>query len=266
MREAVEVLALQPDALEQLQRCACARPSLDDALQLERRADDLRRRACAGSATRTGPGRPSASRARIGRSSRCDEAVMSRPSKRIVPPVGFEQPHERARQRRLAAARLADEPERLARAQRERHVVDRVDVADRAVDEQALRIGKYWRTCSTSSSGPSPFVVVSASARARSSCDHALRLEADLPVGDLALGALLLERQPAAVGVAAARRDRAPRAPASARTAPNSCRQRGRKWQPSGRLCSDGGRPGIDGRRSGRGRSTRAIEPSRPHV
>jgi len=47
---------------------------------------------------------------------------------------------------------------------------------------------------------------------------------------------------------------------------PNSCGQRGLKWQPCGRSASDGGRPAIAGRRSGRGRSTRAIEPSRPHV
>ena len=44
-------------------------------------------------------------------------------------------------------------------------------------------------------------------------------------------------------------------------TRSNSCGQRGRKWQPSGRSASDGGSPAIAGRRSGRGRSTRVIEP-----
>ena len=47
----------------------------------------------------------------------------------------LEQPHDRARQRRLAAARLADEAERLALVQGERDVVDGMHVTDDAVDE-----------------------------------------------------------------------------------------------------------------------------------
>ena len=43
-----------------------------------------------------------------------------------------------------------------------------------------------------------------------------------------------------------------------------ACGQRGRKWQPWGAWMSDGGRPVIDGSRSGRGRSTRVIEPEQP--
>ncbi len=50
----------------------------------------------------------------------------------------LEQAHDRPRQRRLAAARLADEPQRLALDEREGDVVDRVHRADDPVDEHAL--------------------------------------------------------------------------------------------------------------------------------
>jgi hypothetical protein len=50
---------------------------------------------------------------------------------------GVDQPHQRADQRRLAAARLAHHAEGLALEQVERHVVDRVHVPDRALDEHA---------------------------------------------------------------------------------------------------------------------------------
>ena len=62
---------------------------------------------------------------------------MSSPRKRMRPVGGLEQPHDRARQRGLAAAGLAHQPERLALAQVEGHVVDGVDAADLAVDEDA---------------------------------------------------------------------------------------------------------------------------------
>ena len=46
----------------------------------------------------------------------------------------------------------------------------------------------------------------------------------------------------------------------------NRCGQRGPNAQPSGRLSIDGGRPSIAVSRRGRGRSSRAIDPSRPQV
>jgi hypothetical protein len=48
-----------------------------------------------------------------------------------------DQPHERADQRRLPAPGLADDPERLAAVQSERHVVDGVDVTDLPVDDHS---------------------------------------------------------------------------------------------------------------------------------
>src|SRR5262249_54861434 len=44
----------------------------------------------------------------------------------------FEQPHDRATERRLAAARLSHEPERLAFSHYEAHVVDGMDAGDLA--------------------------------------------------------------------------------------------------------------------------------------
>ncbi len=51
---------------------------------------------------------------------------MSVPRSRIVPAVGSTQPQDALRDRRLAAAGLADEAEHLALAERERDAVDRV--------------------------------------------------------------------------------------------------------------------------------------------
>jgi hypothetical protein len=50
---------------------------------------------------------------------------------------GVDQPDQRADQRGLAAARLADDPERLAFTQLERHVVHSVDVTHRPGDHRA---------------------------------------------------------------------------------------------------------------------------------
>ena len=82
--------------------------------------------------------------------------------------------------------------------------------------------------------------------------------------GGGAQGRPVLDRQVAGVEVAAAatvgeRRQR--------RRRPRSrYGQRARTTQPPARPSGDGGVPGIAGRRRGRGRSTRGIEPSRPHV
>ena len=59
--------------------------------------------------------------------------VMSRPSKHDLPGGGLEQPHDQPRRRALAAAGLADDPQRLAALDLEAHVVHRLDRADRAL-------------------------------------------------------------------------------------------------------------------------------------
>ena len=174
---------------------------------------------------------------------------------------GLEQPHERARQRRLAAARLADEPERLALGEVERHVVDGVHAA-RPRGRSGSRRGSGSAASGARPRAAAPSVLCSA----RRSYRHAL------------LGGRPISPGAPRAARASARRvsqQRSRCAGASATRAssggtfvhlPNSCGQRGRKWQPSGRSASDGGSPAIAGSRSGRGRSTRVIEPSRPHV
>ena len=173
---------------------------------------------------------------RIGRSSRCDAAVMSRPSKRIVPPVGFS---SRMSVRDSVVFPQPDSPTSPSvspLAQRERHVVDGVDVADRAVDEQALLDRE-------------PLADVldleqrAVAVRRRLGLGlelgrHAITPFASSPIWPSAISRL--ERfsssgsQQRSVCSGAA--DRAPRAPAPAMHCANSCRQRGRKWQPCGRV------------------------------
>ena len=73
---------------------------------------------------------------------------MSRPLNMIVPPVGSTSLMIVRAERRLAAARLADEPERLAGLDREIDAVDGVDCADLRFSRPA-RIGKYLTRPST---------------------------------------------------------------------------------------------------------------------
>ncbi len=115
----------QVDALERLadERVGvlAARALVDAPGLVQRR----RRRSFAGSATRRGPGRPSASAGAARAARRPCAARTSMPSSAIGAGVGLDQPDDAARERRLAAARAAGEAEDLAAAQLERHVVDR---------------------------------------------------------------------------------------------------------------------------------------------
>ena len=77
-------------------------------------------------------------RRRIVRSAPPLRVARSMPSNTIRPPVGSSRRIDRAAGRALAAARLADEPERLAAVKRERDAVHRADVADVALEDQAL--------------------------------------------------------------------------------------------------------------------------------
>ena len=73
-------------------------------------------------------------RRRRRRSSAPLTSVTSTPSKTIRPAGRRVEPDDRPAGRALAAARLADQAERLAAAQRERDAVDRPHVADVALD------------------------------------------------------------------------------------------------------------------------------------
>ena len=74
---------------------------------------------------------------RSARSAPPSSRAMSRPSSSIAPAGRVVEPQDRPPGRRLAAARLADEPERLALGDVEADVVDRLDLADLA-PEHAL--------------------------------------------------------------------------------------------------------------------------------
>ena len=104
-------------------RCAAARrPAMP--CDAQRLADDRARRCAAGSATRTGPGRPSASAAAAGAGRRSPSVrdvlavELDRAGGRLV------EPEDRAADGGLPAARLADQAERLAAPDVESHAVD----------------------------------------------------------------------------------------------------------------------------------------------
>ncbi len=71
---------------------------------------------------------------RSGRSWRRDKCVTSRPFSRIDPSVGSSKRMTQFADGGLAAPRLADQPKQLARRDRERDTVDRLD--DAATAEQ----------------------------------------------------------------------------------------------------------------------------------
>ncbi len=64
--------------------------------------------------------------------------VMSSPSKTILPRGRLEQLDDRAAERRLAAAGLADDAERLPRLDAEAHAVDGSHLTDRVLEEAGL--------------------------------------------------------------------------------------------------------------------------------
>ena len=144
VRVAVVVLRVQPDQLEQV-----LHGPLDAVLGLHASGSGTaRRRSCrpcaAGSATSTGPGRSSGCRAAAAASARRTGAVMSRPSKTIVPAGRLQQPGEQPAGGGLAAAGLADQAERLAPLDVEVEAVDGLHRADLAAEEQPARIGKCF--------------------------------------------------------------------------------------------------------------------------
>jgi hypothetical protein len=135
VREAVGVLGRQPDLLHE-RRGALGDLLAVDAVQQQRGADDLRDPLAwvqRGERVLEDHLHVASQRPQVAAAGVRDVLAAERDAA-----LGrLDQPHERARQRRLAAARLADEPERLALDELERDVVYRVDVAGRAV-EQAL--------------------------------------------------------------------------------------------------------------------------------
>ena len=269
MREPVDVLGVEPHALEQVAH-AVLRLAPRHAVQAQRRADDL-----------------ADALARVQRRDRVLEdeldlaahrlsclrprCVMSRPRKRSAPVGGLEQPHDAARQGALAAARLAHHAQRLALVEAQRDVVDGMHVADRAVDEHALLdreveldvLGLQQRHVALGL-GRAPGLGRCGGASALTPPPIRGRARCGRPRPH---GACASARRRASIGRdARGRRSRATRAAAPPRTCRMRAGSAGRKWQPCGALTSDGGWPGIAGRRWGGSRSMRVTEPSRPQV
>ena len=114
VRVAVDVIGREPDDLEQL-----AHPRRASARATGRRGSrNGSSRICPtrlrGFSDAYGSWKIICISRRNGRSSRRDSVVMSSPPKRTVPARRLVQPHEQPAERRLAAAGLADDAERLA--------------------------------------------------------------------------------------------------------------------------------------------------------
>ena len=135
VREPVVVLRVEADDVEQL---------LDAPLDLAARADLVAPRAASpmmkptrlrGFSDAYGSWKIIIISRLIGRISAWLSFVMSRPSKMILPPGGIEQAHDAARHRRLAAARLADDAERLAAVDGEGDAVHRLHGGDLLLED-----------------------------------------------------------------------------------------------------------------------------------
>ena len=117
VRVALGVVGVEPDRRQQLADALAALGLGADAVDVERLADDAAGRHPRVEAARTGPGRSSASAgaARAARLPSSRRDVLCR--RTSIRPVGrLVQADDRPAGRGLAAARLADEPERLAAA------------------------------------------------------------------------------------------------------------------------------------------------------
>ena len=163
------------------------------------------------------------------------------------------QPHEQPAERRLPAARLADDAERLAAPDLERDAVDRVDELAVPRRTEVERTGKcLTRSTASRSTGAAPFPVMRSPAPARR--------RATPPAA------------PAAPQGRDGRRPRWPGADALEQLRPGRAAARSgagsaaRTGSPRRGARSDGGAPGIAASRRTRGRSTRGIEPSSPQV
>src|SRR4051812_44525549 len=207
----------------------------------------------------------------------------------------LEQPRDEAGRRRLAAAGLADDAERLALDDVEAHAVDGLHGADLLAEDDPLRQGEVLdevadldqlvggrpavrrrahRAASVSSStlaGSTSSTTVPASAASTSTASSGTSTRCSAPSGV----APCWSSAHSARRVGGGRRHAtAWRPPSAVETSCGSMRlcasrtygHRGWNEQPGGLRISDGGRPWIGTSGSSRGRSRRGIDLSRPHV
>ena len=155
MREAVDVLGVRGRRARSSSRTRAPASTSAAARSAQRQRRRSARRACAGSATPAGPGRPSAARAAPARSSRRPACVMSRAAEADRAGGRVDEPRDqRADQRRLPAARTRRRsPSVSPSCERERDVVDGVHAPTVRSISAPRRTGKCTSRCSTSSSG-----------------------------------------------------------------------------------------------------------------
>src|SRR5262249_55858680 len=141
VREAVVVLRIEPDDVEELLNALLVLRLGADAVHLERLGDDetdalppvQRGERILEDHHHLAPDRPH---------------VLAREMRDVLPPEDdtparrVEQPHDAARECRLPAAGLADDAERLALGERERDAVDRLHGRDLLLKDDPLRDGE----------------------------------------------------------------------------------------------------------------------------
>ncbi len=189
-----------------------------------------RRRASADRARSTGPGTSSAGRA-APCAARCRAAEDLLALERDPPAVGLLDADDQLAERRLAAAGLADEAERLARVEVQVDARDRLDRGDPALQDRARRSPGYSRTTLVDLAAGARQFVRSLGDRGAAPATRSMRAAAmrpvdRMPAGELVRRVIAAERRLLARGTA---RSRAGSAAA--------------KRHPGGGLVRSGGRP-----------------------
>ena len=130
---------IRPDAAEELGDAVAPLGAAGDAVDRQRLADEVADGHARVERRRRGPGRPSGCRAGSGASPPGSRPRVGRPAMATSPLPG-NQVHQGAAGGRLAAARLADERQGLARADVEADALDRVQPRDRAAEHAAPHV------------------------------------------------------------------------------------------------------------------------------
>ena len=179
--------AVRPTLDQHLQRPLAALLAVADAVDPSGSSTIARQRSSAGRARRRDPGKRSACAA-AGTAARLRRAVArSAPSNSTLPPLEVEQAHQAAGERRLAAPRLPDETEGLARAGRRTRCRPARSPRVAAEPVAASHHEAFCRSSAPRIGGPEPcaFATWASSSPTRGSRPH---------LGDPGLGEVALDR------------------------------------------------------------------------
>ena len=138
VRKAVRVLGAEPDRAQELLHASPALAATRYRPWMRSGSPTISRTVMRGFSDAYGSWKTIWTSRRTGRIWRRLKRVMSCPSKMIRPAVGSSSLMMRAPERRLAAPGLADDAERLALAHRQVDAVDRLHLADRALEDARL--------------------------------------------------------------------------------------------------------------------------------